>query len=292
MIRNVFCLLFSFLFAVYAADCNYVDDLGRSSAKDAFIFISWNACNFGCSKSDKEIGFMANVLRFADIVAIQEVSTSDCGAQTTAKLADELNRKGAKWDYIVTESTHDSPSKERYSFLWKTKRISLMSRSCLVVFELSPGMEREPALVRFKIDGKELYIASFHLAPTKKNPRAEIEFIGVNKKLFDKPNIVMAGDFNLSHLEMNDIVEMAMGFKSNISGETSLKSKLTKKGKYLNKEYDNVFSKGVVVRRAGIIDFVSKMAATGTIDLSSEENGLKKAKQISDHLPVFVELSF
>jgi hypothetical protein len=90
---------------------------------------------------------------------------------------------------------------------------------------------------------------------------------------------------------MSDVFENAMGFKANISGKTSLKSKPTKKGEYLNKEYDNIFTKGIVVHKASIIDFVSRMIAAGDVDLSRED-GLRKAKTISDHLPVSIEFSF
>ena len=40
--------------------------------------------------------FMAETLRDCDVVAIQEVVAGPGGSQAVAKLADELNRKGAK----------------------------------------------------------------------------------------------------------------------------------------------------------------------------------------------------
>jgi deoxyribonuclease-1-like protein len=58
--------------------------------------VSWNIQNFEKSKSEVEINFIANTLKNYDIIAIQEVVAGYGGAQAVAKLAAELNRKGAK----------------------------------------------------------------------------------------------------------------------------------------------------------------------------------------------------
>jgi len=61
---------------------------------------SWNLENFGKSKPDVVINFVANTLKDFDIIAIQEVVAGYGGAQAVARLADELDRKGAKWGII------------------------------------------------------------------------------------------------------------------------------------------------------------------------------------------------
>jgi len=58
--------------------------------------ISWNLKDFGKSKSDVEINFIANTLKNYDVIAIQEVVAGEGGSQAVARLADALNRKGAK----------------------------------------------------------------------------------------------------------------------------------------------------------------------------------------------------
>ena len=63
--------------------------------------LSWNVENLGKSKSDTNITFIANTINDYDVVALQEVVAGYGGAQAVAKLADELNRKGSKWDYII-----------------------------------------------------------------------------------------------------------------------------------------------------------------------------------------------
>ena len=72
--------------------------------------LSWNIENIGQSKSNVEISFVANTVKDFDIIAIQEVVAGDGGAQAVARLADELNRKGAKWDYTISDPTSSSDS--------------------------------------------------------------------------------------------------------------------------------------------------------------------------------------
>lgn len=81
--------------------------------------VSWNLENLGSSKSESEITFIVSTLKDYDIVAIQEVVAGDGGAQAVAKLADELNRTRAKWDYVVSNPTSGSSYKtERYAYFW------------------------------------------------------------------------------------------------------------------------------------------------------------------------------
>lgn len=70
--------------------------------------LSWNLENFGKSKSNFEISFIANTVKDFDIIAIQEVVAGYGGAQAVAKLCDELNRKGSKWDYTISDPTSSS----------------------------------------------------------------------------------------------------------------------------------------------------------------------------------------
>ena len=75
------------------------------SANSQISICSWNIQNFGKSKSDNEIEFIANTIRNYDAVAIIEVVAGYGGSQAVAKLADALNRKGTKWDYSISDPT-------------------------------------------------------------------------------------------------------------------------------------------------------------------------------------------
>lgn len=259
--------------------CTYVTEIPKKRIyKNTIRLCSFNACNFGKSKSNEELQFIAKLLRNTDIICIQEVSTSTFGAQAIAKLSDELNRTGAKWYYKTTESTHESDSKERYGFLWRSN--IQISKKPTVVKSLADKLEREPGKITFKINGKLIEIFSFHLVPTKKKPINEVIRVSGND-IFKTDTIqILLGDFNLSAKSIKPYFENKLGFKHQIEGKTSLKRKLSKENIYVYREYDNIYTRGnIQICFAGIVDFVPQFP------------NLKQARQISDHLPVFIEFT-
>src|SRR5687768_16119461 len=66
---------------------------------------TWNLQNFGVSKSDSEMVFIANTVKQFDVVAVLEVVAGQGGAQAVGRLADQLNRTGSKWDYSISDPT-------------------------------------------------------------------------------------------------------------------------------------------------------------------------------------------
>jgi hypothetical protein len=51
--------------------------------------------------------------------------------QAVARLSDELNRTGSKWDYIISDPTSSSHIKERYAFIWKTNKLKQIGKAWL-----------------------------------------------------------------------------------------------------------------------------------------------------------------
>jgi hypothetical protein len=92
--------------------------------------LSWNIANLGKSKDDGEIEAMVRVIKDFEVVAIQEVVAGPGGPQAVARLVDALNRRGSKWDYVVSNPTSGGKGVERYAFLWKPSRVKLDSRRC------------------------------------------------------------------------------------------------------------------------------------------------------------------
>src|SRR5690606_28387992 len=78
---------------------------------------SWNLQNFGKSKSDSAIEFIANKVNDFDVVTIVEVVAGPGGPQAVARLSDALNRKGQKWDYTISDPTSGKAGTERYACL-------------------------------------------------------------------------------------------------------------------------------------------------------------------------------
>lgn len=243
--------------------------------------LSWNLQNFGKSKSDQEIYFIANTVKDYDIIAIQEVVAGNGGAQAVARLAEALNQKGSKWDYRISEPTSSSAYKtERYAFLWKTNTIKLKGKPWLEQrYHLE--IDREPYFATFEIKGKNITIASFHAITKSKQPETEIKYFKLLPQAYPNLNLLFAGDFNCpqSHSVFNPIKKMEYS-PILINQKTSLKTKCKEKN-CLASEFDNIFYKSNSLKfiKSGVILFHEKFIS------------LQEARKISDHIPIWFEFS-
>ena len=111
-----------------------------------------------------------HLLQKEDIVVIQEVSTSEFGAQAVAKLDGLLDRTGTSWDYVVSDPT-TGPGSERYAYLYKKSRVKLKESG--LEKTLQDKINREPFRAVFIFKKNEYYLFNLHLVPTDKNPAVE-----------------------------------------------------------------------------------------------------------------------
>ncbi len=243
---------------------------------------SWNIQHLGRTKTPQNIFDIANTLRDFDIVAIQEVVAKDpAGAQAVAKIADELNRMGFKWDYQISDPTK-SPSvyiSERYAFLWKTSRVSMIHRAYLDK-DLEDLCFREPFIASFKAKGisEPFYVVNYHSRKYNDNPEEEIiHFIDYPER-FDSNRILIAGDFNLNEKHPVWKPFYRKGFINAIDNERTTLKMQCNNGDYLSHPIDNIyFMSGISKIKAGSLDFVQHC------------DNLKKSRELSDHLPVYME---
>ena len=242
---------------------------------------SWNLENFGKSKSDSAIRFIAVTLKNFDLVAVVEVVAGNGGAQAVARLADALNRTGSKWDYTISDPTSGSPNKiERYAFLWKTAKIKKMGKAWLDS-TYKKEIEREPYFADFMSDGKEFTVATFHAVPKERNPETEIKYFKHIPSHYPKKNILFCGDFNCPESHSVFIPLKAISYQPVFTKQkTSLKRECAQ-NECLASEYDNIFynSTKVIFINSGALHFYKNFAT------------LKEARKVSDHLPVYVEFS-
>ena len=243
---------------------------------------SWNLQNFGKTKSVAEIEFIANTLKDFDIVAIQEVVAGYGGSQAVARLADALNRKGAKWDYVVSVPTESTPyASERYAFLWKASKIKELQRGWLEQNYVN-RIDREPFMMDFSYEGEVFTLVSFHAIPKKKQPETEIKYFKFLPGHYPQKNLIFLGDFNIpqSHTVFNPLKKM--GFLPALKDKkTSMKMKCVG-GECLASEFDNIFfnSGEVKLLHAGVVCFYQSYP------------NMVAARRISDHIPVWAELIF
>lgn len=239
---------------------------------------SWNLLNFGSTKSDAEVDFIANTVKGYDIVLVQEVVAVDAGgAQAVSRLAAVLNRKGEKWNYAVSDPTVSSAYKtERYAYLWQASRVSLVGKPWLEQ-QYKTEIDREPYYASFKVGGRSFTLANFHAITKSKQPETEVKYFKFLPAQYPGLNIIFCGDFNLpqSHTVFNPLKKM--GYKPALTGQkTSLKQECIRND-CLASEFDNFFF------NTGRVSLV----ASGAIHFYRSFADMHAARKISDHLPVF-----
>lgn len=250
-----------------------------SQSKEVKI-ISWNIRDFGKTKNSEELDKIADIVRDTDILAIQEVVAGYGGAQAVAKLADALNRKGNKWDYVISNPTNSSKYvTERYAFIWKTKHIKIKNRGFLVK-ELDEQVEREPFLLNFYVEGEKFTVLNFHSRLYNKDPQSEIKAISKYiLKPFTSP-ILFVGDFNLNDKNNAFTNLKGKGYKAAVVNKKTTLKKKCYRGHYLNHAIDNIFySKQIKKVDAKVVDFIKTC------------NNLETGRYLSDHLPVYMKFS-
>ena len=241
---------------------------------------SWNIKDLGQSKNKGEVEYMANELNQFDIVAIQEVVAGPGGAKAVARLADELNRKGTKWDYTISNPTVSSPySSERYAYLWKVNKIKINKKAKLDHHYIEE-IEREPYMFTFKYRKNNFRLFSFHAVPKSKQPEREIKYFKNYPEHFSEDELLFLGDFNIpnNHTVFNPLRKM--NYKPSMSKQkTSLRTKCIAND-CLASSYDHIFlnNQKVIILDYGVSHFYRNF------------DSLKKARKISDHIPIWVEI--
>lgn len=241
--------------------------------------LSWNLADFGSSKSDSTIVFIANQIKDYDIVALQEIVVNPSGAQAVAQLADELNRTGNKWDYAISDPTSSSAYKtERYAYLWQTAKVQLIGKPWLEKkYELE--IDREPFYATFQYQDKQFTVVNFHAITKKRQPETEIKYFKFLPEQYPHLNLIFVGDFNCpeTHTVFNPLKKMgyAPAFENQ---KTTLRSSCLEQD-CLASPFDNMFYRGdkIKVQKKGVLLFYSLF------------DSLNEARKISDHIPIWIQ---
>lgn len=241
---------------------------------------TWNIENIGSSKSVENLLYIAATLKDFDVVAIQEVVPNDGGAQTIAKIADILNRKGAKWDYVVSDPTTGSKYKtERYAYLWKTSKIKKIGDAWLEQkYQLE--IDREPYYCTFEYKNKTFTLSNFHAITKKLQPETEIKHFRFLPNAYPLLNLIFLGDFNCpqSHSVFGPL--KSMGYTSVFKNQKTSLKKECDGSDCLASEYDNIYfnTDKIAVTNNGVVHFYEDFKT------------IHEAREISDHIPIWATI--
>jgi deoxyribonuclease-1-like protein len=256
--------------------------VGVSGPNDTIKVASFNIQVFGTSKLNKPhvMEALARVVRCFDVVAIQEVrSTDDRVVPTFVQM---INATGASYDFVIGPRLGRTSSKEQYAYIFNSARIGVDRNSVYTTAHPQDRLHREPLVARFQVVGPPadkaftFSLVNIHTDPDETvaelNALANV-FAGVQQNGSGEDDIILLGDLNVDDRHLGNL-----GHLPGIMPALSAVMTNTRR----NRMYDNV----VLDRR-----FTSEYTCRcGVFDLMTELNlTTDQALEISDHLPVWAE---
>ena len=229
------------------------------------------------SRDDAELTDIAQVLKYCDITAIQELRDERVLKRTQAI----LRQMGHNYDYQISAAVGRGV-KERYAFLYRADRLSVVTPGRTVP-DAADEFIREPYYAQFRAGNFDFILLTIHLLYGSSAQERRPELLSL-ARAFDQvraenpteQDIILLGDFN---------------FPPDDAGWTALKQSPTMT--YLIRPpekttitdtslYDNIWFQASYVReytgQAGIIKFDEDMFAN---------DDRRASRTVSDHRPVW-----
>ena len=247
---------------------------------------SFNIQVFGETKlaDPKTADILARIVRKFDVAAIQEIRAKD--PNLVARFVQLVNAGGVQYSYAVGPRLGDTDSKEQYAFVYDLARVEIDPTSVYTVGDPGNAMHREPLVAGFRARGappQEAFtftLVNVHTDPDHAAEECDVlagVFRGVREDGRGEDDVILLGDFNADETRMHRLRALpnltfviGPGIPTNTRGTQT---------------YDNV-----LFDRRATVEFVP--GSYGVLDVMREFNlTLDEALKVSDHLPVFAELS-
>jgi endonuclease/exonuclease/phosphatase family metal-dependent hydrolase len=297
-------------------------EIPRKTATDTMLLATWNIREFSDNRRTESLYYIAEIVSRFDLVAIQEVAANLAGLERLVSLL------GPSWDYIVTDSTDGSAGGgERMAFVYDRGKISfrrLAGEITLPPDKLINGtmqFARTPYLVAFQAGWFKFVIATVHIifgsstAEGLKLRAHEIDTLtSILAKRAKKEDVsyILLGDFNIPDCEDDTMAALQ---RYGFSVPKAIQQHPTDLG--ATKHYDQIafnlkLKEGMTVfseseQRAGAFNFADvvytaadletyrplfadKIAGKTERQVESYYRTSWRTFQISDHLPLWVEL--
>jgi endonuclease/exonuclease/phosphatase family metal-dependent hydrolase len=220
-----------------------------------FKVISWNLKDFGDYERGSNLNFIVETLKYADIVAVQEVvcnrfskrlkvgldEARSAGVEACQELADALatNDPKARWHFQLSRVNCTNQKRDAYAFFWKADPIaSKYMSSELPPLEITiegtvdivstdtdkQFPDRRPCVLDFLIDGVKVSIFNFHASVGKKTSIDSCRSLTEVDEIKDAPNGIICGDFNVNFRDQFGFDQVYKFISEEIGYEPSLGS--------------------------------------------------------------------
>uniref|UniRef100_A0A452F6I0 Deoxyribonuclease n=1 Tax=Capra hircus TaxID=9925 RepID=A0A452F6I0_CAPHI len=256
---------------------------------------AFNIRTFGETKMSNATlsSYIVRILRRYDIALIQEVRDSHLVA--VGKLLDDLNQDDPNsYHYVVSEPLGRNSYKERYLFVFRPNKVSVLD-----TYQYDDGCEscgndsfsREPAVVKFSSPStkvKEFAIVPLHSAPS--DAVAEINslydvYLDVQQK-WDLNDIMLMGDFNADCSYVTSSEWSSIRLRTSSTFQWLIPDSADTTATSTNCAYDRIVVAGSLLQSSVVPGSATTFDFQAAYGLSNE-----MALAISDHYPVEVTLT-
>jgi endonuclease/exonuclease/phosphatase family metal-dependent hydrolase len=247
---------------------------------------SFNIQVFGKAKLENRpvVNVLAEVIRQFDVVAIQEIRSSD--DYVLPNFVAMVNATGRHYDFVVGPPVGNSKEKEHFAYVFDTDRIMCDRNSVYTVGDPDNLLSREPYVASFCTRESPdiaftFILVNVHTVPEPVSTRdKEIEALAevyrvVRRAGRGEDDVIMLGDFNAD--------EKHLGRISQIPGIAPLLRGVASNTRQTHLE-DNI-----IIHLPSTTEYAGR---SGVFDLMKQYNlSLDMAEQVSDHFPVWAEFS-
>lgn len=293
------------------------DKVPEKKLSGNLILGTWNIREFGNSKYGgrmvESLYYIAEIISRFDLIAIQEVRDNLHELNTVCKIL------GCDWGMFISVVTQGvSGNKERLAFFYDKRTVAFRNIAGQVIL---PGTKdetqfaRSPYIIRFQSGWLKFDICTVHIYYGKASKKTaeykrRVEEIGNIVNFFkeyyvdknEANNIFILGDFNIENIK-SETYKAATSSIFRIP-DAIIKNKLKGSNVPQDKIYDQIIYynryQDIVFKNAGIFDFYDAVFDSYDnyssrikkhYEISSEDFKDFRTYQMSDHLPLWVEMN-
>lgn len=255
-----------------------------SQNSETIRIATFNIQVFGTAKMKKPevVQVLAEVIRRFDVVAVQEVRSTD--SNLMPRFLEFVNATGRRYEFAIGPRLGRTSSKEQYVFIFDSERIEMDRHGMYTVDDPDDLMHREPLVGSFRVRGpKESDAFTFTLVNVHTDPDevlAEMNvlddvFLAVHNDGRGEDDVILLGDFNTDDRRLGELGHISTLLCALSQIPTNTRG---------TRMYDNIIFDRLATRefegRAGVLDLQAEFNLT-----------MDQALEVSDHLPIWAEFS-
>ena len=184
-------------------------EIPEKTASNTLLLATWNIREFGDNRKPESLYYIAEIISRFDLVAVQEVAGNKKGLEKV------MNILGKNWDYIATDSTEGSAGgQECMAFLYDTNKVHFKNLAGEIVLPKNNLVDdlqfaRTPFCVSFQSGWFKFNLSTVHIyyGDSKKVNQRRLKEIDTIAKFLTKRakkedfNYVILGDFNIPKVD-------------------------------------------------------------------------------------------